>query len=472
VKTPFNRRRFLRGIAGSCVLLPALDAFQSSARAATPKRIVSAFIQNANGFVQGMAQDPADWFWPSKLGTLTAASLAADEDRALSQLSRHASQLLVVRGVEYGFALQGCCHAEAGSQSLSATEPSPKSHESKATGESLDNLIARSLDPNQAEPLTLYAGRKAGYINENLSFRGPGQVRAAENDPWKVYQRMMSSAPPSNDDGAQLAALIARRRKSVNDLVRDELKALQSSATLSSDDRQRLQQHFDGIRDLEVDMMNGGFMAVSCQLDSQAEAQLKTLSSVATDNDRMVDVVRLQLRLMGLGLACGYAVTGTLQIGDGTDGTRYTIDGAQLPSHHHLSHRINGDGGEGTPIPDAAVLHAKIDKMYAGIFAEFVDQIKSFKTPTGSLLDDSALVWTNHIANGAHQYENIPYVIAGSAGGKLKNGLFVDLKNGRNHRRVLTTLATAIGVTTAGGDPITTFGDSRLNGDVLSELLA
>jgi hypothetical protein len=418
-----------------------------------------------------MAQDPADWFWPSQLGALTPASLAADKDRTLSELSRHAAQLLVVKGVEYGFGLQGCCHAEAGSQSLTATEPAPKSNEAKATGESLDNLIARTLDPNGAEPLTLYAGRKAGYINENLSFRGPGQVRSAENDPWKVYQRMMSNGVPAGNDSAQLAELVAKRRKSVNDLVREELKALQSLPSLSADDRQRLQQHFDGIRDLEVDLMNGGFTQVACELDSATTDQVKTISSVAADNDRMVDVVRLQLRLLGLGLACGYAHTGTLQIGDGTDGTRYEIDGVRLPSHHHLSHRQNGDGGEGTPIPDAAILHAKIDRMYAGLFGDFLDQLKGYKTPTGTLLDDAAIVWTNHIANGAHQYENIPYVIAGNAGGALKNGLFVDLKLGRNHRRFLTTLATAIGVSGASGDPITTFGDPRLNGDVISELL-
>ena len=46
-------------------------------------------------------------------------------------------------------------------------------------GESIDNRIARELQPMGVEPLTLYAGKMGGSLDEVLSYRGPKMLRAA-----------------------------------------------------------------------------------------------------------------------------------------------------------------------------------------------------------------------------------------------------------------------------------------------------
>ncbi|HEV3025538.1 MAG TPA: hypothetical protein VGX76_23865, partial [Pirellulales bacterium] len=53
--TRFERRRFLRGLGGVVLGLPALDIFEGRARAAAPPKgkIYSALMLQQNGLVQG-----------------------------------------------------------------------------------------------------------------------------------------------------------------------------------------------------------------------------------------------------------------------------------------------------------------------------------------------------------------------------------------------------------------------------------
>lgn len=101
------------------------------------------------------------------------------------------------------------------------------------------------------------------------------------------------------------------------------------------------------------------------------------------------------------------------------------------------------------------------------MFKTFLDGLKAVSTPTGTLLDMGLPVWTNQIANGAHSYTNVPWVIANSGTSYLKTGQFVDLGSpGATTNQMLNTLLTAAGV------PTTNFGDPSLTQGVISQLVA
>jgi hypothetical protein len=89
-------------------------------------------------------------------------------------------------------------------------------------GESIDNRIARELQPMGVEPLTLYAGKMSGYIDEVLSYRGPKQLRAAEPNPYNAYVKLFGLG----DLEAEALAKLKASRTSVNDLVRAEMQSL------------------------------------------------------------------------------------------------------------------------------------------------------------------------------------------------------------------------------------------------------
>ncbi len=420
-----NRRAFLR--AGAIAIgLPFLEGLpERSAWAASSAPVFSLFIVAANGVVQPR-------FFPAATGPLTRTSLAAQPDKATSVLAPHAEQLLFIKGLN--FAAGGptsCSHAQGMCQVLTAALPAGTSNLAYSTGPSADVVIGSLVNPAGAEPLTLYAGAKSGYINERISFAagGMGQVRAAESNPYKLYAELvgLTTAPGVPDP---LAAELVARRKSANDFVRDQLQSLLASPRLSAADRQRLQQHFDAIRDGEVKM---GEMGDACTRAGLSTSKLEALQEglAFTSNGMIEDVAKLHLELVALAFACNFNRVATLQHGDGTDQTRY-----QVPSNanlgwgfHHISHRVQSDAltGNNETAEDA---HHEIDVVRLQTLLYGIDQFKA-----RGLLDHSVILWTNQIADGpSHSFRNVPHIIAGSGGGYLKQGAYVDVGSTTNNK--------------------------------------
>jgi hypothetical protein len=458
-----NRRSFLVGAGGVIVALPALEAWAPKvASAASPGRGKFAIIlRQANGVAQfGQdSRDSGEKYFPDAVGPLTAASIPSD--RALSEIGKYANKLLVVRGVNFKFGPNGCGHTGGGNQCLTAAQPShdPKGNKSLAMGESIDNRIARELTPG-VEPLTLYAGRKEGYINEVLSYRGPKMIRAAEGNPINAYKRLFNM--PNTQGGADPKEALAR--KSVNDAVRSQLKTLQSRSDLSAADKQRLDLHFSSIRDLEV--------AMSCKMPSTELANLEKVSAEFMNGDRLVDIAKLQLDIAALAASCGMMKVATLQIGDGNDNTVYTVNGVRYPSYHFVSHRVESAGDTGPAIPGAVEMHHQIDRIHLRMFAHLLDKLSSYPSGSGTLLDQGVAMLTNDLAHGpAHDYNNVPYVLAGSAGGFLKQGQYVDA-GGVNNNKILNTIGAALGCKNAAGGPLDDFGDPSLEKGLITKMLA
>ncbi len=137
-------------------------------------------------------------------------------------LGDFADRLIVLRGAHFNYPGNGCGHSGGGNQVLTAAKVSddPAGNLSLSMGESIDNRIQRELGKAGVEPLTLYVGAKYGYLDEVLSYRAPKDLRAAENNPYNAYSDMFGL---SGVDPAVLQAL-RDRRKSVNDLVREQIR--------------------------------------------------------------------------------------------------------------------------------------------------------------------------------------------------------------------------------------------------------
>lgn len=425
-RAPVNRRAFLR--AGAVAIgLPFLEGLpERSAWAARMPPVFSLFIVAANGVV------PARFF-PSATGALTSASLASLTDKATSVLAPHADHLLFIKGIN--FPQQGpisCSHAEGLCQTLTAAPPMGTGNTAYASSLSADVLIASTVNPEGVEPLTLYAGSHRGaYIAERISFRagGMGQVRAADDNPYTLYAKLVGLLDAGGSPSLQAAELVASR-KSVNDYVREELNELKGSTALSADDKRRLQQHFDAIRDTEITM---GEMGRACSKEGLATSELEALSGgLAFKNDGMIeDIAKLQLELVALAFGCNFNRVATLQHGNGSDSTYYPV-----PSNlglgwtfHQLSHRIKSDALTGDNAA-AEMAHAEIDVLRMKTLLHGVNHFKE-----RGLLDKSFIMWTNEIADGpSHSFRNVPHIIVGDGGGYLKQGAYVDAGGVTNNK--------------------------------------
>jgi hypothetical protein len=432
-----NRRAFLR--AGTVAVgLPFLEGLpERSAWAQNSPPTFSLFIVAACGVVGSK-------FFPGSTGPLTTAGLSAMTDKATSVLGPHAENLLFLRGINFPMnAPTNCGHAQGLCQALTAAPAGDGGKTAYSNGPSADVVIAKAVNDAGADPLTLYAGNRSnGYIAERISFKagGAGQVRSADDNPYTLYAKLVGLTSPGAGMPAPggMADELVTSRKSVNDLVRAELNHLLGLPALSQDDKLRLQQHFDSIRDTEVKM---GEMGVACSQDGLAVSELEALKSglAFKTNGMIEDVAKLHLELVALAFACNFNRVATLQHGDGTDQTKYAVPsnaGLSWP-FHHLSHRVQSDSNVGNN-PTAEQAHAEIDVLRMQTLLHGLDQFKA-----RGLFDKSLVMWTNHVADGpSHSFKNVPTIIAGNAGGYLKQGQYLDAGNVTNNK-LLNTLINA-----------------------------
>lgn len=460
----WSRRRFLKGIGGVTVALPFLETLHAKkAWAAPPNRpIYSVYMRQGNGVQQayGSSAEP-ERFWPRNLGAVSNASLMGlDSDRAIGELAAYGDRLLLVRGCNHPFPPNGCGHSAGGAMCLTASSHTGgTSTDTASYGISVDTRVAQSVHPG-TDPLTLMSGKSNGYVAEVLSYRAPLDRRPAEHNPYNVYLDFFAG-----DATPEVVNALATQRNRVNDLVRDEMQMLMG-LDLSSSDRTRLTLHFDAIQDLEAQM--------ACQgLPSELVTELGEVQYDAESNDRLEQVARLHSRLIALAFACDLRRVATLQVGHGNDSTKFTIDGQVQNTFHRISHRIDGDGSEGDPIPNADYLHHQIDRIHARIFKHLLDRLDEQQTVAGyNLLDDSVALWTNDLATGPpHGNNNLPHVIAGSGGGFLRQGQYIDA-GGTTNNHFLSTLVNAAGVRNADGSYVTDFGDPTLTPGVISAMIA
>ncbi|HEY7374066.1 MAG TPA: DUF1552 domain-containing protein, partial [Polyangia bacterium] len=228
--------------------------------------------------------------------------------------------------------------------------------------------------------------------------------------------------------------------KSVNDLVRAELNSLMGNAALSADDKQRLKQHFDSIRDVEVTMGNAGMMCTTSGLDTTTLDSYKSKFSFQT-NGMIETVSLLHMQLVALAFACNYNRVATLQWGDGTDTTKYSVpSNASLGwTFHQLSHRVQSDGAVGMN-PTAEQAHHEVDILRMQTLAKGLDAFNA-----RGLASTAMVVWMTHISDGpSHSGRNVPHIIWGNGGGYLKTGQYVDAGNVTNNKLWNTLITAAI----------------------------
>lgn len=469
-----TRRNVLRGAAGVVFGLPALESFGSRKAFAAPAvdPYVIFFRQGCGVQQQSQNEDfgeESDRFWPRATGALTEASMTG---KATGELSGYMNRLLLTRvnTRSYDF---GDGHASGAMQALTAAGPlvAWQGGGSEASSESLDHRIGRELNPGGQDSLVMYAGQNSGWLGGAcMSYRAPGQRRSALHNPWNAYQSFVS-------DGASLPAetqaAIAAKGKSVNDLVRAQMSTLMAHPRLSTLDKQRLELHLQTVRDLEVELV--------CQMTANNELTLQGEAPGfdSTDGDEVLQTARLHMDVAALAVACGQTRSVLIQVGNGNDGTtryRDPDNGTLMDNYHYISHRRQSHSTDGAVIANSDLLHHKVDVQFAQTFRHLLDRLDAYPTPDGSnLLDAGMSVWFNDLGDGPpHSPQKVPYVIAGSAGGQLQQGQYVDNavdESTTQHRQLLNTIGAAVGLTNASGNPLDDFGDPESPGGRLTNLL-
>ncbi len=454
------RRRFLRAAAGVAVGLPFLEGLaprRAGAQTEAVKRFGVMFC--CNGVNMGR------WFPNGDFGKLTEAHL---EGTANEVLTPYVDKLLFPRGVHMtprGFGRDGGGgddHAKGMAHKLTAQFAND---DWLAMGISLDQVLAQAINPGEAPPLTLMVGRLGRYRGfDYISYTGPAQAVAGINNPWNAYSTFMNlggtAASPS-----EATDRVARRKESVLDVVSEQFRSL-DAAPLSVADRTKLDAHFTAIRDLETRMTDAPSMVA---ITGCGDDDLKGRAAEYQGADDRVDeqaeypvIADLQVDIMALALACDANRVATLQFGSGAGGPIFRWDGMSHEyNHHKLSHGKVKDScfGDSTENGCADVAGYEdmlfdIDVWHQQRFARLLSRLDAYTEADGkSVLDNTVLMYANELSDGkGHSFMDLPYVLAGSAGGALKQGEYVLLGETRPedrsapHNKLLNTILNVMGV--------------------------
>ena len=447
-----HRRALLRGALGATVGLPFLQSLaERSPRAAdSTKPVFGFFMCGVGGVVE------ADFF-PTTIGPMTTSGLAA-AGKATSQLDAHADNLVLLSGIDWpaGVSLSDShvdtlCAVYTGRPAMPPTEPTKV----MASGPSADAYIAARVHPDLA-PIALYAGNvNNGYEANRLSFKAAGQLSPVTPNPYTLYLELMGLALPGGamTPAAQRAAqLLLQSRKSVHELVRDDLTTLMQHPRLGTADKQRLQHHFDSIRDAEKTMTGMGNELVDrCTSVGLDVTTLEALKDYRWDAHRTDEIVGLHMSLVAMAFACNYRRAASLQWGDPYDLTIYDVpSNARGWKMSYIAHRTQSDSAVGSD-PLAAKAAAEIDVVRMKTLAAGLDHFKA-----RGLEDKSLVLWMNGIGDcPSDSTRNVPHIIWGNGGGYLKQGTYVDAGNVINNRILNALISAAIQDT---GETVENFG--------------
>lgn len=473
----FNRRRFLAGIGGAIVGLPFLEGLAPKTAKAATVPPFALFHRQGNGVQQALfggnpAGEPERW-WPTgfSYGAFTQAMLTADTTTAHNELAAYATKMTMIRGLRHPVGTQ-LGHPEGFIQGLTGAGVKyennvPNFQRCAPLGESLDNRIARELTPSS--PLSLFMGVGArngqgvSYLQQKAA-DGTQLPRTGEENLEAIFNRMF--LPGLSDSQAQ--AVLQARRKSVNDLVREDFKTLSQDTRLSKSDQDRLTIHLDAIRDLE--------QALQCTIPTSLQSEAATYQALYNSDpewwkgNSLDQFGTMAAKLASLAIACGSSRSVLINMGQPQDVTPYNqVPGAQNVDFHSISHRQKTDGDPRTNIPNAQVLHHQIDRFHLKQFKKVLDLLAAYTFSDGtSLLDKGVCTHFSDLGSGQHDIYQLPYLYVGSCDGVLKTGQYVSVSN-EPVVKLLNTLGAAVGLKNAAGTPLDDFNADN-NGNITGRL--
>ena len=436
-RKPLNRRTFLRGAAGAMVALPPLAAMLKPGRSVAqaseiPKRAV--FFFSPNGTILNR--------WRP-----TGSGSAFTLSEILSPLETHKSSLNVLDGVAMTTAIENsggrnghdvgtghCLVARTLIEGPSSFGEFGHLFDGTAGGDSIDQAIARRVAKD-----TRFDSLQFGVQSRQMRMPIPSRIT------WKQNGAVVEPVEPMQDpaaafdrlfgDAGQDAAALARqqtKRQLVVDAVLEDYKS--TRALLGSEDRQKLDAHVSALEDLERRIGSLGSGNV-CSAPARPDA---------SEDFRLTGTA--QMDLLTSALACQLTRVATLQWETGQGANRFDWLGTDR-AHHDLSH----DGDSATETQD---LLANINKFYASQLAYLLDAMQGVTELDGrSLLHHSVVLWVHEVDTGnAHTYANMPYVMAGSAGGAIQTGRYLQFDR-KPHGELFVSIMQALGLQES------TFGD-------------
>ena len=223
-------------------------------------------------------------------------------------------------------------------------------------------------------------------------------------------------------------------RRSVLSGVTEERRKL--AASLGAEDRQRLEQYFTSVREVEAKL--------ALQLEKPAPADACVLPKAPANYTASADIEerltnhKVMTQLLAMALVCNQTKVFNMVFSvAGSDLRR----AGQATAHHQATHEELIDPVLGyQPTPDYFATRS----MEA--WADFVGTLATLREGAGTLLDNMLVLAHSDVSFAKnHDVNGIPVMLAGRAGGRLQTGIHVR-SGGDPISRVGLTIQQALGI--------------------------
>ncbi|MFT3710358.1 MAG: DUF1552 domain-containing protein [Archangium sp.] len=438
-----NRRQLLKAAIGASLASPLFPLLDARAQVPSmPKRLLLFFTPHGTIY---------DQWKPTGADTNFALS------PILQPLAAHKSKLVVIDGLKINGDYHPNCALAPHPIGTSTLWTGCRVNDIEtvvpggnvpvgvwSTGPSIDQVIASRLSGTTFRSLELGVQTSISQAAFRTIYAGARTAVEPQTDPRAVYASLFSGI---NADAARLER-IRFEKQSMIDVHKAELDSMMRRA--GAHDRAKLDAHLTALRDLERQLaMNTAGACV-------APGQPANVDSGAVEN--RPQVFDQQASLVAAAFACDLTRVASLQFSNGHDNVPYPWLGYQGAHHDNLTH------DEASPGPRA--IRVQICTWYAQKFAVLLDKLAAVREGSGTMLDNTMVVWGTEVATGAHNFDNVPFIVAGGGAGGVRQGRLLNANNAFHHR-LLVSIAQYMGQ-----NDITRFGDLDAGNGGLNGLLA
>ena len=401
----FTRRRFGKGLAlgaGGCLLAPLVARLEAEAAGVDPAQPRFVFLVEGNGLwpqhVQPIGIPRQEERLENTQKTLNAVtelediSLSkadAELPPSLEPLARHRKRLTIVQGLS-GRICGGGHSNEYGGLGCYPRTGGPRA----AT---IDAALSKSV-PAIFQHVALGISRDMrSDIIYDCSSAGPNQKVPIYTNPALAYDVLFSKVLRGNPQDEALA------QRHLLDAVVEDTKRLERH--FAGPEREKLQQYWQA------------FESISQRQSRLGDVDPRRIKPMSDKYKSDVETDRLDahFELAALALATGMTNVVTLASGVGSRNFEITFKGLGINANkHHIGH-FQVDGANEMAI--------KIRQFHMELVARLMDQLAALPEGSGTMLDNTVIVYLSENAEGHHStcYE-WPVVMLGNLGGRLNAG--------------------------------------------------
>ena len=400
----FSRRTMLRGI-GVTMALPWMESLNvwgdvargSEVASEAPVRLAVLFA--GNGF------HSKEWWAKGEGKSMELGQVSAP-------LADHREKMLFIRGLFNEQALKGNIHSSQTGNLLSGA-PLASGGEIHS-GTSIDQLLAQKYGRStKVSSLVLACEKSNPAVHKNysmlysshISWSSPTSPTPLELYPALAFDRMFKDE-------------VQRGDKSVLDAVMSDASSVRRQ--ISTTDQHKLDEYLDSVRDVEQRIEQAG---------KQGELQgwRPTLDKPNIPRppegipQNIADHMRLMCDILVLGFQTDTTRITTLKLNNDHSSLRFPHLGVDYMIHHLLSHSDTADW-------------LKVNQFFVEQLAYIARKLDAIQEGERTALDNSMLLFCSSMLNGGHDATQLPVVLLGGGGGKIKSGRVLDYSGKENRQ--------------------------------------